>query len=639
MKTVKRGMVSVASTGSTFTGTFARSFGGDASGTLGSVVGGPPPVESLSDGSGSGPAPLTSPPETTAEEIYEATGVEGGLVVHVGCGDATLTADLYAGEAYRVHGLDDYAVAPDGSCPDLDAATGKTVRTYGATKATEELILSDGVLFCQVREPPTFRPRFIPLNKRCQDEKPYVADKWAWQGDPREVVAVEAATGDVLWKVRDSVVPLTLAADDQSVYYHDGDRVVCLDRTTGKETWASAPVAQNWQVAPKHGGVLVAYGDHVLYVGSDKPANPSDNFANTITALNRETGEILWSAPHLEGGHNSADDLFVLNDQVWSAQIANTGSSGEFRGLNLATGNQQTSFTPDVSPSWMHHRCHRAKATYNYFLASRMGIEFIDVDEDASPHWEIHHWTRGGCLYGVMPANGMVYNPPHDCACYLQSKTFGFNALAPDAPTRPSSDELPSGPGTTGDRLEEGPAYDDETISGSEDPAVDWPTYRHDALRSGSTANAVSSTLSPLWRQAVGGRLSALAVAVEQRLIKRPPEPAPSAAPDAEIVLQNAAEMPGRRITEVLGLVQGHTVFAIWLGKDLSALVRLILGGELTEYTEMMGQARTAAANRMVAQAADLGADAIINVRYMTTSVVGSAAELLVYGTAVKLGE
>jgi len=111
-----------------------------------------------------------------------------------------------------------------------------------------------------------------------------------------------------------------------------------------------------------------------------------------------------------------------------------------------------------------------------------------------------------------------------------------------------------------------------------------------------------------------------LAVAVEQRLIKRPPEPAPSAAPDAEIVLQNAAEMPGRR-------------------KDLSALVRLILGGELTEYTEMMGQARTAAANRMVAQAADLGADAIINVRYMTTSVVGSAAELLVYGTAVKLGE
>ncbi|GAI19813.1 unnamed protein product, partial [marine sediment metagenome] len=73
--------------------------------------------------------------------------------------------------------------------------------------------------------------------------------------------------------------------------------------------------------------------------------------------------------------------------------------------------------------------------------------------------------------------------------------------------------------------------------------------------------------------------------------------------------------------------------------KDLSALVRLILGGELIEYTEMMGRARTAATNRMIAQAAEMGADAIINVRYMTTSVVGSAAELLAYGTAVKLSE
>jgi uncharacterized protein YbjQ (UPF0145 family) len=99
----------------------------------------------------------------------------------------------------------------------------------------------------------------------------------------------------------------------------------------------------------------------------------------------------------------------------------------------------------------------------------------------------------------------------------------------------------------------------------------------------------------------------------------------------------SSAALPGREIAEILGLVQGHTVFAIWLGKDLSAIVRLILGGELTEYTEMMGKARTAATDRMIAKAAEMEADAIINVRYMTTSVVGTAAELLVYGTAVKL--
>ena len=105
------------------------------------------------------------------------------------------------------------------------------------------------------------------------------------------------------------------------------------------------------------------------------------------------------------------------------------------------------------------------------------------------------------------------------------------------------------------------------------------------------------------------------------------------------VLLLNSTEVPDREVTEVLGLAQGHTVFAIWLGKDLSAIVRLILGGELTEYTEMMGKARATATNRMAARAAEMGADAIINVRYMTTSVVGSAAELLAYGTAVKLSE
>ena len=136
----------------------------------------------------------------------------------------------------------------------------------------------------------------------------------------------------------------------------------------------------------------------------------------------------------------------------------------------------------------------------------------------------------------------------------------------------------------------------------------------------------------------LGGMLVVLlTLALEQKIRKTPAEEPLPAESDPAIPLLNTDTLPGREIAEVLGLVQGHTVFAIWLGKDLSAIARLILGGELTEYTEMMGKARTTATNRMAAKAAELGADAIINVRYMTTSVVGSAAELLVYGTAVKL--
>ena len=136
----------------------------------------------------------------------------------------------------------------------------------------------------------------------------------------------------------------------------------------------------------------------------------------------------------------------------------------------------------------------------------------------------------------------------------------------------------------------------------------------------------------------LGGILVVLVtVALEQKISKISTEVPDSAEPDSSILLLNSSKVPSRQTQEILGLVQGHTVFAIWLGKDLSALIRLVLGGELTEYTEMMGNARTIAANRMMAQAKQMGADAIINVRYMTTSVVGSAAELLVYGTAVKL--
>ncbi|KPJ73129.1 hypothetical protein AMJ52_04245, partial [candidate division TA06 bacterium DG_78] len=88
----------------------------------------------------------------------------------------------------------------------------------------------------------------------------------------------------------------------------------------------------------------------------------------------------------------------------------------------------------------------------------------------------------------------------------------------------------------------------------------------------------------------LGGILLVLiTVAIEQRKGKVLGEELSSPEPVPQMLLLNSTEVPGREITEILGLVKGHTIFAIWLGKDLSALVRLVLGGELTEYTEMMG--------------------------------------------------
>jgi len=134
-----------------------------------------------------------------------------------------------------------------------------------------------------------------------------------------------------------------------------------------------------------------------------------------------------------------------------------------------------------------------------------------------------------------------------------------------------------------------------------------------------------------------GVLLVLLTVAVEQRKGRAPGKELPPGELQSRVLLQNSTEVPGREITKILGLVQGHTIFAIWMGRDLSAMVRLLLGGELIEYTEMMGRARKVATDRMIPRAEEREADAIINVRFMTTSVIGSAAELLAYGTAVKL--
>jgi uncharacterized protein YbjQ (UPF0145 family) len=96
--------------------------------------------------------------------------------------------------------------------------------------------------------------------------------------------------------------------------------------------------------------------------------------------------------------------------------------------------------------------------------------------------------------------------------------------------------------------------------------------------------------------------------------------------------------VPGQAVRESLGLVRGNTIRAKHLGKDLLAGLRSIVGGEIKEYTEMLVEARNESVRRMLVEAEQLGADAIINVRFMTSQVMTGAAELLVYGTAVKLG-
>ncbi|MHC4401585.1 MAG: outer membrane protein assembly factor BamB family protein [Planctomycetota bacterium] len=395
----------------------------------------------------------------------------------------------------------------------LDAATGRTLRTYETTRGAEEIISAGGTLFVLVN------PRldaYKALPRDSVEATRAAGRSWNWDEEPRRLTAVEAATGRLLWSRESTVAPVTLASADRRVYFHDGDAVRCLDAATGKPIWSSQPIPR-WK--PMHvlfGPGLIVHDDVVLFAGGEQ-MDPLRGGRDTMTALSAQTGKTLWTAPHPPSGYASAEDLLVVDGLVWCGETTNRRDSGVFTGRDLHTGEVVCEFPPDDwQPHMPHHRCYRAKATCNYILTSRTGIEFVDV---RARHWQAHHWVRGSCNYGILPANGLVYAPPHSCACYLLAKLNGFQALAPASPSREVRDV------GSEDRLQRGPAFGSRGAKARrspparDGPSSDWPTYRGNPARSGSTGAVVSVKLRHAWSAEVGGRLSSPVVADGRALV------------------------------------------------------------------------------------------------------------------------
>ena len=104
-----------------------------------------------------------------------------------------------------------------------------------------------------------------------------------------------------------------------------------------------------------------------------------------------------------------------------------------------------------------------------------------------------------------------------------------------------------------------------------------------------------------------------------------------------DMYLSNTEEIPGKQVVEFYGIVSGNTVRAKHIGRDIMAGVKNLVGGELKGYTELLQESRTEAQARMVAQAESMGANAVVNIRFATSSVAQGAAELFAYGTAVRV--
>jgi outer membrane protein assembly factor BamB len=376
----------------------------------------------------------------------------------------------------------------------LDAVTGETIATIEATLDTSEILVSDGIAVAYTRG------REASTARRRGDESP----------DTAALVAVDGPTGSVLWqKETGRIRPLSLAIDNGRIVHLSGKDMVSLGLKDGRELWRVEPKQSTPRTILTTKNVVVMQG------------------GKHVAAYDAVDGELLWekTAPSIAGGEG--DDLFVVDGLVWRGIVSVDEQGKPTRkspnalvvGWDLRTGDEKRRIRVDNlrSPEH-HHRCYRNKATTRYLISSYEGAEFLDFQADNHSQ---NNWLRGACKNGMVPCNGMLYVPPDQCFCQPGSKLLGYAAVTAGA------EEIPT-PVADAERLETGPAYGEVGTRSSEVGAgnsvnasgvsgsgfraprsQDWPTFRHDAARSGTTWNAVPAEVVVDWQVELKGPLTA----------------------------------------------------------------------------------------------------------------------------------
>lgn len=388
---------------------------------------------------------------------------------------------------------------------ELDAATGEVLRTFTDTEETSEVIYSDDKLFLAIGRPEKTDKTYAPQITYVWSNADWARVEWGWGGNPGRIMALDISVGNALWTKESPIAPLSLTADSKAVYFYDGTKIVCVDRGTGQENWQSENI-QTKRIDTSYAPRIVVYDDVLLFSIGAQGFGPGK-----LIALSTVDGKQIWDAPQPGSGHYSPEDIFVINDLVWVGATAMVNDSGTYTGRDLHSGEVVMEIEGRDDIYWFHQRCYPSKATENYIIPSRTGIEFVNLEEK---NWDVNHYTRGGCIYGVMPSNGLIYTPPHACACYMEAKLNGFCALAPAG-----SYEQAMEAAVAENRLYKGPAYDAEITDNS--GPEDWPTYRCDAKRSSFTTTQVSSNVAPEWSVKLGGKLSSPVVSGNRMFISR----------------------------------------------------------------------------------------------------------------------
>ncbi len=383
----------------------------------------------------------------------------------------------------------------------LDAATGQPQTTLSGTGGARELLLADRTLFVLADDMTVAQhnERREAINQAFLRTSPTLS---IWQRFQRKaypmygrqrIVAVRTGDGSYarLWnrpfESPGEVLPTTMAVDDGKLCLQTVSHVICLDATDGEERWRhERPVARSrfsWStpsLVMRDGVVLTI--DRTASQNADRspPAKGSKWLVSSggreipvdaeLAACSLDSGKALWRAPYMEN-YNVPQDIFVIDGVVWVGNVRRGVDKGFTQGRDLKTGKVVRTIPPQKG--WGHHRCYRNKATVRWIIMGRGGTQFINLKDGTNNRRA--SWARGACQYGVMPANGLLYAPPHSCACSPKSFLPGLMALAP----RSGAAEGPP-------PLVKGPAYRDARSQSTGPQARrDWPTYRRNTRRSG----------------------------------------------------------------------------------------------------------------------------------------------------------
>jgi len=357
----------------------------------------------------------------------------------------------------------------------FDAETGKLVRVLTGTENAAELVVHKDILVLSVTAVPKSSTRAAP---------------------PVKLMAVDPETGRILWQTEPTASQadfrlrgkkatlkqgrLTIAADRDFVAAATPTEVVCHELATGKVRWRVSAKSKD------HLGSLVAHGGRVYYGQVDRPGG-----AGTTICIDGSSGEELWQAQGADWTYGTSVNIYLVGDETITRNaVRKSRDNAELVLFDSATGRETRRIDVRAINSKHHHRCYRNKATERFLFMGKEGVEVVDL---RTGKVTVNRWVRGACLYGVMPANGLLYFTPEACACNQMNRLDGYGALAPAA-----SAAAPEHP------LVKGPAYD---APPSKANSAAWAQYRGGELRSCCTD--VTPAAGKGWSVSLGGKLTA----------------------------------------------------------------------------------------------------------------------------------